>query len=102
MTAVVRPIGVDDADFRHRRIPFFFIPEVGLDELQIIEAHGQAHVCRQFFQSGVIHGIEAVDDGNVSRFFPGHFQRRNGVQRGFAGFDGVDAIMFDGSDVISG
>ena len=88
MTAVVRPIGVDDTDFRHRRIPFFFIPEVGLDELKSSKLMGQAHVCRQFFQSGVIHGIEAVDDGNVSRFFPGHFQRRDGVQRGFAGFDG--------------
>ena len=102
VTAVVRPVRIDDADFCNRRIAFFFIPEVGLDKFQIVEAHSQAHVRRQFFQSSVVHGVKTVDDGNVSRFFPRHFQRRNGIQRSFAGFDGVDAIMFDCSDVIGG
>ena len=102
VTAVIRPIGVDDADFCNRRIAFFFIPEVSLDEFQIVKAHSQAHVRRQFFQSSVVHGVKTVDDGNVSRFFPRHFQRRYGVQRSFAGFDRVDAIMFDCSDVIGG
>ena len=102
VAAVVRPVRIDDADFRDRRVAFFFIPEVSLDEFQIIEAHGQAHVRRQFLQGCVIHGIETFDGRNVCRFFPSHFQGRNRVERSFAGFDGVDAVMLDSSNIVCG
>ena len=41
---MIRPVRIDDPDLRNRRIPFFFITEIGLHEFQIIKTHGQSHM----------------------------------------------------------
>ena len=102
MAAVVGPVRIDDADFRYRRIPLFFFAKIGLAELQVVEAHGKAHVRRQFLQRGVVHRRKAFDDGDVCRLFPGHFQGIYRIEGRFAGFDGVDAVMLDSGDVFVG
>ena len=95
VTAMVGPIRIDDADFRNRWIPFFFIPEIRLNEFQIVKTHGKAHMLGQFMQGCIIHRIEAIDSRYVSRFFPCHIESRCRVERCFARIDRVNAIMFN-------
>ena len=41
MAAVIRPVGIQNTDLRHRGISFFLIPEIVLNMLKITECHGE-------------------------------------------------------------
>ena len=48
--AMIRPIGIDDAKFGHRRVPFFVFGKIPSDKAQIIFAHGKTHFFAEFIQ----------------------------------------------------
>ena len=98
MPAVVGPVGINDPDFRNSRVTFLFIPEVSLQELQVIKVHGQAHTAEQFLQAGVVQLRKAFGCGDMVRrgiFHPQGFRQFEGS---LTGFHRVDHMMPDHVD----
>ena len=102
MTAMVGPIRVDNANFRNRRISFFFVPEIISAKSKIRAAHGKPQAAAQLCQSRVVHSRKAFDAFHVGRPLPRDIQRRCRRQRRFPRFDGIDAVLLNGLFVGSG
>ena len=99
---MIGPVRIDYADFRYRRVAFFFIPEVGLAELQVVKAHGQAHAGREIAQILIAGTVEIRQNGYVVRLFPGQVQAGYRIKRCFPCFYRVDAVMFDSLQICCG
>ena len=101
VAAVVRPVGVDDANLGDGGIALLG-REVLLAELGIREVHGQAAVGDELLEAGLVQLTEAVEhldllgNGNV------HLERGLGGKRCLAGLDRVDDVVLDGGDVLVG
>ncbi len=67
MTAVIRPVGIQYADFRHRRISVLFIAEIIADEHKILIRHGQIQGIIQLFKFCRLHLRKAVKDLHIVR-----------------------------------
>ena len=102
MAAVIRPVGVDDADFGEGRIAFLLIAEILLAEGEIFCGHGHAeffhHVLNLLFRELT----ETINDSDVRWPIGLHFKRIWLVQRGLAGFDGINEMLFDFFKIGSG
>ena len=60
VAAVIRPIGVHHPHLRDGGVPLLLIPEIGLEELQVRQVHGQAVVRQQPGQTVLIQPGEAL------------------------------------------
>ena len=60
VAAVIRPIGVHHPHLRDGGVPVFLVPEIGLEELQVRQVHGQAVVRQQPGQTVLIQPGEAL------------------------------------------
>ena len=89
MTAVVRPVGIQYPDFRHRGIPFFLIPEIIADHGQILMAHGKAHGRNQIIHPLVIQISKAFHHRHRLGVFDRKIQRFRRSQRSLPGFHRV-------------
>ena len=67
VTAVVRPIGVEHSDLRHRRIPVLLIPKIPLDVLKILERHGKTQRIVELPQIVLRHIRKAVKAPHIRR-----------------------------------
>ena len=92
---MVRPIRVDDAKLRDRRVAFFHRREILLAELQIFKTHGKAPLFQQTCQRRRIHAAESCKRLNISRLFDLLRKCRRLFQRGLTAFDPIDAVRFD-------
>ena len=74
VTAMVRPIGVQHADFRHSRVTLLFIPEIIADHSQIPVAHGETHRRNQRIDACIIQISHALYHRHRLRVFDGKIQ----------------------------
>ena len=102
MAAVVRPVGVDDADFGEGRIAFLLVAEILLAEGEIFGGHGHAEIFDHVLDLLFGELAEAVDDPDIRWPICLHFKRFGLVQRGLAGFDGIDEMLFDFVEIDGG
>ncbi len=98
VAAVVRPIGVDDANLGDGGVALL-AGEVLLAELDIGEVHGQAALGDEAGKSGLVKLGEAGEGLDVFRDGDFHLERGLGGEAGLAGLDGVDDVVLDGLDV---
>ena len=59
MAAVVGPIGIHHPQLRNGGIPVFFIPEVALQQLQVLQIHGKSQPLQQRGKPGFLQSDEA-------------------------------------------
>ena len=74
VAAVVGPVGVDDLDFREGGLPVFLVPEILLDEGQVLGAHGQSQGAHHFPEFALWQGEEALHHPDVGRGLGGNLQ----------------------------
>ena len=75
VTAVIGPVGIQHTDFRHRRIPLFLIPEIGLNHGKVFVAHGKAHGRNEFVKPLVIQLSKPFHHRHRLRILNGKIQR---------------------------
>ena len=92
MAAVIRPVGIQHADFRHGRISFFFPGKIVLDMLEILEGHCQAQRGIQSLQLLLGQILETVKNFHIRGFFKHGFQRFRLYHIRFPGIHRVDAV----------
>ena len=97
MPAVVRPVGIEDPDLRHGRVPMLFIPEILLDMQKVVEGHGQVQASIERAKRLFLHGAETFQHRNVGWFFK-HCQER--LRLGLSGLTGIHRIDAVGADRI--
>ena len=71
---MIGPIGIDNTNFRHCRIPFFFITEIIAAKQQVFIAHSQGQAVSEFLKLFIGHRDKTVYNRYVRRFFPSRFQ----------------------------
>ena len=59
VAAVVRPVGIQHPDLRHRRVPVLLVSEICLNEPEIVRCHGQPETVIQLLQRRFFHRCEA-------------------------------------------
>ena len=101
VAAVVRPVGVDDANLGDSGVTPL-AGEVFLAELDVREVHGEAAVGDEGGETCLIELEEGIENLNVGRGGDLHLERRLGRERRLAGLDGVDHVVLDGVDVGGG
>ena len=102
VTAVVRPVGVHHADLGDGGISLLLVAEVGLQELQIVQIHGQAKGIQQRRKSFCIKGNKAFHGGHGLGDGVLDSQGLGLVHGGLAALHGVDDVLLDGGDVSLG
>ena len=101
MTAVVRPVSIENSDLCDRRLSSLSLEEI-LNELDVFKAHCKTHAAPQSLESLVIHRCETVDrrNGRGNVVFINESGRLFG--RCFPCFSGVDKVALDLSLVLFG
>ena len=102
VTAVVGPVGVHHPNFGDGGIPMLGVPEVGLEEFQIVQIHGKPQLLQKRGQCALIHGGEALHGGNGFRSVVVNRQGFRHVQRSLPAFHGVDDVFLNGSQLFAG
>ena len=95
VTAVIGPVGIQNADLGDGWITLFFIPEIGLAKGNIVCVHGEAVLTDKVLQRTAVECTEAVQRGNFSGYFILYAQRGRFLQRCFTCFHRVNDIFFD-------
>ena len=102
VAAVVGPVGVHHPDLSDGGVPLFLVPEVGLQEFQIVDVHCQPQLVQQGGQGRFVHGGEAghrihmVGDGVLPR------KGFRLVHGGLPALHRVDEVLFDLLPVLLG
>ena len=89
---MIRPIGIQHANFRHGGVSVFSVAEIALGKEQILHAHRQAQFGMQGFNLRFALFIKACQHRHRLRHRHLHFQGCRLVHLCQARFDGVDAI----------
>ena len=99
VAAVVGPIGVYHPDLGDGGVPPLVIPEIVLQEFQIVQIHGKTQLVPQSVQRGSVHGGEALHgpDGGGDVIF--HPQGLRQLQRRLPALHRVDDVFLDGLDL---
>ena len=95
MAAVVRPVGIHHTDLRDGGVPLLLIPEIGLEELQVVQVHGQPQLGEQAGQSGLVQGGKALDHGHMVGGLVGADQGGRLVHGGLPALYRVDEVAAD-------
>ena len=95
VAAVVGPVGVHHPHLGDGGVPLLLVPEVGLQEFQVVQVHGQPQGVQQAGQGLSVHGGKAVHCVHAvgSGVLP--HQRLGLVQGGLPAFHRVDEVLFD-------
>ena len=99
VAAVVRPIGIHHPDLGDGGIPVLLVPEVGLQELQVIQIHSKAQLVQKLRKGRFVHGNKARNRGNGFRNGIVNGQGLRLFQGGFPAFHGIDHVFLDGRHV---
>ena len=92
MSAVIRPIGVHHPHLGDGGIPALLIPEIGLEELQVGQVHGQAILLQHPLQSVLIQGSEPGEHRHPVGGVVGPGQGVRLVHERLSALHGVDEI----------
>ena len=95
VAAVIGPVGVHHAHFGDGGIALFLVAEMGLQELEVIEVHGEAELIEQGGKTGFVERGEAFHGAHAGGHFVFHAQGFHGIKAGFARFHGVDEVALD-------
>ena len=102
VAAMIRPIGVDDAQLRHGGIALLLIAEIIAAEGQIRRRHGEAHLLPVAVQRFLIHSGEAGNPCHICRPLRRHIQCFRLAQGGDARFHRVHQIALDPMELLIG
>ena len=61
MAAVIGPVGVHHPDSVMVGVPVLVVPEVGLEEFQVVQVHGQPQLVQQLGKGRLVQSGEAGD-----------------------------------------
>ena len=95
VAAVVGPVGVHHADLGDGGIPLLLVPEVSLQELQVIQVHGQTQTGQQVLQSLLVHGDKALHGVHVVGSGVGALQGVRLVHGSLPALHGVNEVLAD-------
>ena len=93
MAAMIRPVGIDGAKFRHAGVAFLGIAEIVAAKAEIFRAHRHAHARDHIGEHFVVHPREAFDNRHVGRRVGLHFQRFRLFHARAARFHRVDDMV---------
>ena len=102
MAAVVGPVGVHHPDLGDGGVSVLLIPEIILQEFQIVQVHGKTQLVQQRSKTGIVQGGEAFHGchgggGGILRL-----QSLGQLQGGLPALHSVDHILFDGCHLLVG
>ena len=95
VAAVVGPVGVHHPDLGDGGVPLLLVPEIGLEELQVVQIHGQTQGGQQLLQGLLVHGGKAAHHGHGGGHVVLPLQGLGLVQGGSAALHGVDEVLLD-------
>ena len=67
MTTMIRPVGIQYADFRHGRITLLVISEIILNVFKITERHGKIQGGIKLLKLCLRHGHKTIKNSNIRR-----------------------------------
>ena len=95
MTAMVRPVGINNPDFGNGRLTLLSIPEILLAELQILKAHSKAAAIHELLQCCLIHLVKALQHLYISRCLELHVQGIRLFHGCLPALHGIDIIILN-------
>ncbi len=95
VTAVIRPVGVENTDLGDRRVSVLCSGKIFLNEQKVIKSHGEAERAVQIRELVFLHGGKTGEYLDVIRLGIVRLQRLRLFHAGLAGVDGVDAVLLD-------
>ena len=98
MAAVVRPVGVNDANLSDGRIALL-IGEVLLAEDEVSQVHGKAVRSNELLEAILVKSVKALKNLYVSRLWNGNLESLGQLNGSLASFNGVDEVVLDGGNV---
>ena len=98
MAAVVRPVGVNDANLSDGRIALL-IGEVLLAEDEVSQVHGKAVRSNELLEAILDKSVKALKNLYVSRLWNGNLEGLGQLKGSFASLNGIDQVILNGSNV---
>ena len=95
VAAVVGPVGVHHPDLRDRGVPALRVPEIGLEEFEIVQIHGQTHLLPEGGEGVLFHGRKALYGLDIRRDGVLYPQGLRLLQSGLPALHRVDDIALD-------
>ncbi len=102
VAAVVAPIGVQHADFRHAGVALLLVVEIELDMLEVGKGHSQAQRVVEPLQLGLAHLFEAIKNHHIGGLVIVLHQRLGLGGVGHAAVHGVHAVLHHGLALLLG
>ena len=100
VAAVIGPVGIHHTELRDSGVPAFRVPEVDLQESEIVAVHGEAHPLPQGGETGGIQGGEARKDRHIRRDGGLLPQSLGKFQGSLPALHGVDDVALHGGHVL--
>ena len=98
MAAVVRPVGVNDANLSDGRIALL-IGEVLLAEGEVSQVHSKAVRSNELLEAVLVKVIKALKNLYVCRLWDGNLESLGQLKGSLASLNGVDQVVLDGGNV---
>ena len=95
VAAVVGPVGVHHPHLGNGGVPLLLVPEVGLEEFQVIQIHRQAQLRQKMGQPLLVQGGEALHHSHAVGGGVLPDQSGGLVYRGLAALHRVDKVLAD-------
>ena len=102
VAAVVAPVGVEHADFRHGGVAVLLAAEIVLYVFEIVESHCQSETVVQGAECCLVHVLETVEDGHVGGLVEDGYEGVGFLLVGKAAVDGVHAVFHHGVALLLG
>ena len=95
MTAMVRPVSIQNTNLGHGRITFLLVLEIVLDMKEILECHSKVQGAVKFLQWCFIHIAEAIENLNIFRVLELCNQCLRLLKTCLTGIYRVNAVILD-------
>ena len=92
---MIRPIGIQHTDLRHRRLPVLLFLKVIPDMEKILKGHGKRQAFIQRCQLCLLHFQEACKHRHIRRLLIGRNQSIRLIHADFSGIHRIDTVSFD-------
>ena len=102
VAAVVGPVGVHHPHLSDGGVTLLLVPEVGLEELQVIQVHGQAQGGQQLLEPRLVQGGEASHRVHVVGDGVGTYQGVGLVHGGLPALHRVNEVVPDLAEFLPG
>ncbi len=92
---MIRPIGIEDPDLCHGRIPVLLLAKIFLNEKEILEGHGQTQRIIKSAKISLGHIGKAIQYSHISGIRMGQLQGDRLFHAALTGIYRVNAISLD-------